>query len=403
MQISLMIVSPYLFVGLLTAWSALMAAYPVFPPIARQLGLTELQAGFLVSLSALLMMVASPFWGRRSERWGRKPVFVAGLVGAGVAIASFAAVIHMGLTGALAGTALFALLILTRMPLGLMVAAAPVAAQAHVADTTSDENRSAGMAAIGAANGLGLIVGPAAAAGLVVFGLLVPFYAGAALVLAVAILVAIAMPEASRKAPAAPKSALRPWDGRIWPFLLVGFVAVMMISVVQVSVGFLLIDRFGLSVAEAARSGAGAFLVAGIVLVLTQALVIPRLKWTPRRLMRFGLPLMAAGFVCLLAAPEIVVLHFAFAITALGAGMTFPGFQAGVTLMVDDGEQGAVAGLTGAANAGGAVFGPLAGTALYEVAPAAPYAVGTMLLVASALFVWLHSNIGAARADRSPA
>lgn len=380
-----------------------MAAYPVFPPIARQLGLTELQTGFLISLSALLMMVASPFWGKSSERWGRKPVFVAGLVGAGVAIASFAVVVHMGLTGALAGTTLFVLLILARMPLGFMVAAAPVAAQAHVADTTSDENRSAGMAAIGAANGLGLIVGPAAATGLVVFGLLVPFYAGAALVLAVAVLIAIAMPEAPGKAPAARKSVLRPWDERIWPFLLVGFVAVMMISVVQVSVGFLLIDRFELSVAEAAQAGAGAFLAAGIVLVLTQALVIPWLKWTPRRLMRFGLPLMATGFACLLAAPEIVVLYLAFAIIALGAGMTFPGFQAGVTLMVDAGEQGAVAGLTGAANAGGAVFGPLAGAALYQVAPVTPYAVGTMLLAASALFVWLHPSIGVARTEGAPA
>lgn len=393
--------SPYLFAGLFAAWAALMAAYPVFPPVARQLGLTELQTGMLISLSAVLMAVAGPFWGERSERWGRKPVFLIGLVGAGVAIALFAVVVDLGLSGMVAGPALFVLLVLARMPLGLLVAAAPVAAQALVADTTDAENRGAGMAMIGAANGLGLIVGPAAAALLVAFGLLVPFYAGAAAVLAVAAVVAVGMPAPDRRAPRAPKPPLRPWDGRIWPFLLVGFFAVMMISVVQVSVGFFLIDRIGLSVQQAAQSGSLAFLTAGVVLVLSQAVLIPRLKWFPSRLLRVGLPLMAIGFVGLLAAPATWAVHGAFAVIAAGAGMTFPAFQAGVTLMVDDDEQGAVAGLTTASNATGAIVGPLAGTALYQAAPAFPYATGAVLLALLTAFVWLHPRIASAETEAS--
>jgi len=379
--------SPFVFAGLLASYTALMAAYPVFPPIARQLGLSELQTGFLISLSAAAMAVASPFWGRLSETWGRKRVFVIGLVGAGLAIGLFTLVTHAGLMGLIAGPALFVLLALARMPLGLLVAAAPVAAQAHVADVTDSENRSAGMAMIGAASGLGLIVGPAVAAVLVVFGLLVPFYASAVIVLAAAFMVWLAMPEAATRPPSAGQTPPRLWDRRIWPFLTIGFGSVTMVSLVQVSIGFFLIDRFALSVPQAGQSAAVAFLVVGLVLVATQGVLLPRIKWPPLRMMRLGLPLMAAGFAMLILAPTVWALYLAFAVMGFGAGFTFPGFQAAVTLAVGAEEQGQVAGLTGSANAAGAVIGPLAGTALYHLGPAAPYWAAVLVLAGLTLFV----------------
>ena len=390
-------VSPFVLIGLFAAWSALMAALPVFPPLARQVGLTEVQAGVLISLSALLMALASPFWGAMSERWGRKPVFLIGLFGAAFSLFGFALVLDLGVRGLLAGPALFAALVLARMPIGLLIAAAPVAAQAYVADTTDAEHRAGGMAMIGAANAMGLIAGPAIAALLVAFGLLVPFYAGAALVLATALAVLALMPAAPGRQVDGTRNGLRPWDGRIWPFLLIGSVAVMLVSLIQVSIGFFLIDRLGQSVAQAARFGAIAFLVVGIVLVLVQGVLIPRMKWAPSRLLRLGLPVMAAGFAVLLAAPAAWAVLAAFSVMGLGAGLIFPGFQAAVTLMVDPGEQGAVAGLTGSANAAGAVIGPIAGTALYQLAPAVPYAAAVAVLALLAVFCWTHPRIAAAR------
>lgn len=396
--------SPYLFAGLFAAWAALMAAYPVFPPIARQLGLSEVQTGALISLSALIMVLVSPFWGGLSERWGRKTVFLVGIFGAAGSIALFAVVLELGLAGVLTGTALFALLILARLPIGLLVAAAPVAAQAYVADTTDAEHRAGGMAKVGAANALGLIAGPAVAAFLVTFGLLVPFYAGAAMVVVVATVVLVAMPDSPRRVHSGPPSRLRPWDRKLWPFLLIGFVSVMLVSLIQVSIGFFLIDRFGLTVAEAAQTGAVAFFVVGIALVAVQGVMIPKLKWAPARLLHLGLPVMALGLAGLIAAPAVWGVYLAFAVTGIGAGMTFPGFQAGVTLAVGEDEQGAVAGLAGSANAGGAVFGPLVGTALYQISPTLPYLGGVVILALLAGFAWLNGQIGAAvpRDDVAP-
>ncbi len=388
--------SPYLFAGLFAAWAALMAAYPVFPPIARQLGLTEIETGILISLSALLMMLVSPFWGGLSERWGRKSVFLIGIFGAAGSILAFAVALHLGLAGVVTGGWLFALLILTRMPLGLLIAAAPVAAQAYVADTTDAEHRAAGMSKIGAANALGLIAGPAVAAALVTFGLLVPFYAGAAFVVVVAIAVLVAMPDTPQRAKAGGKTQLRPWDGRVWPFLMVGFVSVMLVSTVQVSIGFFLIDRFALSVAESAQAGAVAFLLVGVALAVVQGALIPKLGWPPARLLRIGLPVMAAGLALLVAAPDVWGVHVAFVVTGVGAGMTFPGFQAAVTMAVGEHEQGAVAGLSGATNAGGAVIGPVVGTLLYQIAPGLPYLGGAMILTLLAGFVWLNGTVAAA-------
>lgn len=391
--------SPILFFGLFAAWSALMAIYPVFPPIARQLGLSEIQAGVLISVSAFLMVLASPVWGDLSERWGRKTVFLVGLFGAGVTIMAFAMILQLGLDGLVEGTALFLLLVLVRLPLGLLVAAAPIAAQAYVADTTDAGNRAAGMARLGAANALGLIVGPALATFLVAFGLLVPFYGAAILVIAVALVVMIAMPHAPRRAAPA-KIMLRPWERRIRPFLLIGLVAVMLISLVQISIGFFLMDRFALSIAAAAQSSAIAFFVVGAALVLVQGMLIPRLNWAPVYLLRTGLPMMAAGCALLLMAPAIWVVYAAFIVMGMGAGMTFPGYQAAITLVVDESEQGAVAGLTGAANAAGAVVGPLAGTALYQLSPGAPYLTAVVLLGALAAFVWLNRQVGVVSTTR---
>ena len=105
---------------------------------------------------------------------------------------------------------------------------------------------------------------------------------------------------------------------------------------------------------------------------------------------------MTAGFVLLLLAPAIWGVYVAFAITGLGAGLTYPGFQAAATLAVDESEQGTVAGLSGAANAGGAMFGPLVGTALYQFDPGLPYLVAIGMLSALAAFVWLNRRVAAA-------
>ena len=86
----------------------------------------------------------------------------------------------------------------------------------------------------------------------------------------------------------------------------------------------------------------------------------------------------------------------------LGAGLGFglPGIMAAPTLLATREEQGAVAGLVGTSNALTFMLGPLLGTGLYEVAPAAPYLLGTVLLAGLAVFTFVHPGIR--RTDELP-
>jgi DHA1 family tetracycline resistance protein-like MFS transporter len=127
----------------LAVFSALMSQFiflPVLPPLSRDLGLSELQAGLLITVAALMFVVASPLWGRVSDAWGRKPVLLVGVTGVALSFYAFNVVAQMGLAGVLSGTMLFALMLAARgVIFGAFMPAVLVSAQAYVADTTDGQ------------------------------------------------------------------------------------------------------------------------------------------------------------------------------------------------------------------------------------------------------------------------
>ena len=153
-----------LFVCLMTLGMGHSLFFAIFPPLARDLGLSEVQASAIFTLSAVLWVLMSPFWGRRSDVWGRKPVILLGLVGFGVSTGGLAVLLVIGQQGWLPLMTLYALMILIRSIFGFFGSGSPSAAQAYIADRTTREERTSGVAAIGAAFGMGTIIGPGFAA-----------------------------------------------------------------------------------------------------------------------------------------------------------------------------------------------------------------------------------------------
>ncbi|MFT3819919.1 MAG: MFS transporter [Rubrivivax sp.] len=358
---------------------AMMAFVAVIGPIARQVRLAPWQAGAVVTISGLLWMLLSRPWGMASDRHGRRRILLTGVAGFMLSYWAMSAATVAALRLLPPPWLVFAGLVLTRGAVGAFYAAIPTASQALVADHLPPERRAGVLASLGAANGAGLVLGPAAAAALTPLGLAVPLYATAALPLLALLLLWRTLPRGQRAAPSA-AAGLRLGDARLRRPMTVAFVAMFGVSIAQITVGFFAIDRLGLAPQAAARTAGLALTLVGVALIAAQ-LVVRRLDWTPQRLIRVGALVAAIGFGSVMLASASWMLVASYFVAAAGMGWVFPAFGALAANAVQPHEQGAAAGSIGAAQGLGVVLGPLVGTLLYEAGPGVPYLLAAGLLV----------------------
>jgi len=166
---------------------------------------------------------------------------------------------------------------------------------------------------------------------------------------------------------------------------LAAFIAMVSVTIAQVTVGFFAIDRLGLDAAAGARMAGIALTAVGVGLILAQALVM-KLEVHPRRWIVLGALISGIGFASVAGVQQAWQLPAAYALAAFGMGFVFPSFQALAADAVEAHEQGAAAGTVAAAQGLGMVAGPMLGTLLYRGGPSLPYLlVGTLLLLLCAL------------------
>lgn len=395
-------VLPVLLAAVLAVFTAQQALAPVLAPLAREVGISEIGLGSVITLAAVVFAGTALAWGRAVDRFGHRPVLLTGTALALVGLVGFGVVSQLAVGGALTPGAALAGMIATRSLLfGAGVGAVPVAAIALVAATTADEGaRTRGMGRIGAVQGAAIALGPALGGLLGFAGLLGPVWA-APVVVALALLgLALALPHGASPLPAAPPiddrdsqarpPALRPWDPRLWPVLLGGFGLYLALSMILIVLGFLVQDRLGLDAGATVTATGAASFTAGVVLVAVQGVLVPRLRWPAARLLRVGSPIAVLGTLVLLVAGSLWMIIGALALLALGLGLAIPGYTTAPTLLVGPAEQGSVAGLVQIVTGLTFVVGPLAGTALYGLAPEAPLASAAVSCAAATAFVWLH-------------
>ncbi|GHJ42332.1 MFS transporter [Streptomyces sp. TS71-3] len=386
--------------GTLLIYLAVFGAYtgqqiltPILPPLARELSLSEFQYGMVMSVSAAVVALVSPLWGRRADVWGRKRLLLGGLFGAAAGLAAFALCVRLGLTGAVSALVVFTLLMVTRgLLFGGSLAAVPVAAQAYVADVTAEGGeRVKGIARVGAALGLALVLGPGLGGLLGDLGAMPALLSAPVLIALVAVAVWIWLPaEQSRGTARRTAARLSPLDARIWPHLVAGVGIYLSTSVLQTSIGFLLQDRLELTSQRTVELAGMTLLAGGLPMLLVQGLLIPRLRWQPLRLMRVGVPLTAVAFAVICVADSLPVFLAAVVLSGTGHSLAIPGYNSALSLSVGPSEQGGVAGLAASANAVTTVLGPLAATALYQAGAALPFLAGALELGALLLFLLMH-------------
>lgn len=383
---------PLLLGAVFLAYLAQMTLNPIIAPLSREVGLAEWQIGVTISVAAVMIVLTSQFWGRRSQSWGRKPVLVFAFTLAVVTMALFALTAFWGMNGMISGAVLFLLFVLLRgIGFGAALAAVPPTAQAYIADVTPDETaRVKGMAGVGAVQGIAMIAGSVVGGVLSAFGLITPLIVVPILLLAGLGIVAFRLRKEARTELIEKPARVRPFDTRIWPFLVAGFGMFTALGFIQVITGFIVQDRLGLAAAQTGLVTGGALLAAGVGMVVAQAVIVPRSGWTPPTLLRVGGLTASVGFGLLIADLGAVALFAAILVIGLGLGTAMPGYTAGPTLLVRRDEQGGLAGLIGATTGLTFVVAPTLGTTLYGVWPALPIIIGAAIMVLVTVFVWVH-------------
>ncbi len=386
-----------LFLALFNSILGLSVLFPILGPLGREIGLTDVQVGALSTAYAAMQLLTSTYWGRQSDRRGRKPILLLGIIGFAVGFLAFGAVAELGKAGVLRGAPLFWLLVLTRVVGGTFSSATLPTGQAYAADISARGDRTAAMAVIGMAFGLGIIVGPGIGFGLATLfdNLLAPVFFSAAVALVNALFVALKLPEPERRRTGARPSPPRAMLRRVWPLLSIGFTATLASVAMEQTVAFYFQDRLGLrgeGIETATRVGS-ALMIYGVVAVLSQGLLVRRYKFSPLTLLRVGLPAAGLGFTWFIVAKVYAALTGALVLQGFGQGLVLPGVTAALSLTASEEEQGAVAGLNSASQSLGRTLGPILGTSLYSVREELPYALGAVLLAAVFLLVLVKPGL----------
>ncbi|MES1201531.1 MAG: MFS transporter [Pseudomonadota bacterium] len=386
----------------------------LLPPLVRELKLPDSSIGWIFSLSAVLWVLTSPYWGRLSDHAGRKPIIASGLFAYCISMGSFALVVISGLAGGLAGGALFAGLVMTRAIFGAFGSASSPAAQAYVADRTHISERTQQLAALSTAFALGQVLGPGLCALLAAqIGLVAPLIGTSVCAAAAAFAIwrflpEEAQPQAHRPKLGGPLESLRlAGDQRIAGYLIFGFGLSIVTGTLQQVFGLFLMDRLHVTGAEGARLTGAGYMANAMTLIATQLLILPRLKADVRVLMASGAVLIFAGVLLQILAPNLIVMIAAQALQGLGFGLARPGFTGGASVAAHADEQGPVAGLIVAINGAGFIFSPVTGAVAYDaLGMNAPLVIALAMLTAMLAFALmsrrLRASVSAAQATVEP-
>lgn len=420
-----------LFMVMLTIAAGNTALQSVLPALGRSLHVPDSGVAAAFSVSALLWVLAAPFWARRSDRHGRRAMILLGMAGFAVSLGLCGLFLMAGINGWISGSLAFLLFIGGRLIYGTFGAAAPPAVQALVAGRTSRDERTKALTLLASAFGLGTILGPAIAPYLILgslgsvhIGLAGPAFIFSAFGVAMVITIYRMLPDdrgvaighhaavsaypsiggqssgASITAATAPSTEhIGYFDPRIRNWMIAGLVMGHAQAMTGQAIGFLVIDRLHLAPALALQPTGLVLIIGAGAALLAQWGIIPNLNLDPRRLVVIGLVFAAIGTALTGMATSLYGIALAYGLASLGFGFTRPGFTAGASLAVGAEGQGSVAGKVTSINGAAFVLGPSIGVGLYELYKPLPYLIASVALLAMLLFAWEQLRESAVPAD----
>lgn len=363
---------------------------PVFPFYIESMGASGSELGLLLAISPFLQLIFAPIWGGISDRRGRKPILAVGILGYGLSL------LFYGLA-----TQLWQLFVI-RAAGGILSSATMPTTYAYISDSTSDESRTGGIGALGAAAGLGMIFGPGIGGWLAADSLSAPFFITGAVALFTLLLIFLFLPEslpasARQRAAQSTESGFqwRAWrrmaTGSVGILLFLAFLTSFALTNFQGIFGLYALKKFGYGTEEVGWT----LTVMGGVAIVAQGLIAGPLtkRWGEIPVIKVTLLVSALTFVLLLAADTYIAVLVTTGLFALPNALLRPTVVA-LTSKAAPQQQGVLMGLNNSANSLGRVVGPIWAGFVFDVNFNAPYLSGALLMLAGFIvsLIWLTQS-----------
>lgn len=348
---------------------------PVLPTYAQQLHAEEWVVGCVIATYSVLQFLFTPFWGRLSDKIGRRPVLLISLA------ASAIGYLIWGFSNTL--IALF----ISRAVAGAGNANIAVA-QAYVSDVTTPENRAKGMGLVGAAFGLGFVLGPAIGMAFVGLGLQAIGLIAAGLSLLDLVLTFFLLPEPPVRSNAAHERFSTDknfyfntiFDPKLRTSLLIFFISTFAFANMEATIVMLTNNQFHFT----PKDNTVMFLYIGLLIVFVQGGMIHRLtkKYGEKKLIGIGSIMVALGLVLTPVTSNLWVLGVALFFLAVGSGLNNPANQSMLSKLAPAEKTGGVLGVGQSLSTLGRIAGPLVGAFAFQyLGNSSPYFIGAVAMV----------------------
>ncbi len=325
---------------------------PLLPYYAETYGASALLVGLLSTSYSLMQFLFNPVWGRLSDRFGRRPLILLSLGGSCVGFLIF------GLARNLA------VLFVGRMVAGIAGAIIPTT-NAYIADVTTPENRAKGMGLVGAAFGLGFILGPAIGGMLAPYGYDKPALLASAMAGMNWLFAYFRLPE-SLTEEVRRRSLSRRFDlktlfdalshPRIGLLLAIYFMATFAFSNMEATFGLLNEHGYGLT----ARQTGYLFTYIGILMTVMQGVLVGRIvrRLGEKLCIALGTLTMIFGLSLMPFAPNMTIYCAITGLLAFGTGINNPSLTGLLSRSTASEEQGGIMGMAQSLASLGRILGP---------------------------------------------
>ncbi|MEW5872596.1 MAG: MFS transporter [Chloroflexota bacterium] len=365
---------------------------PILPFYVKSLGASGTALGGLMATYAVMQFIFAPVWGSLSDRYGRKPVLILGVLGNAIAQLLF------GLS-----TQLW-MLFASRILAGILSSATLPTAMAYVSDSTTSRERGGGMGIMGAAMGIGMVLGPGMAGMLAKNSLATPFFLASGLSMLALLLILVILPESlpSQAREGATGKLQGPQFQEMWQALFSPIGLLLFISFL-LSFGLTNFESvFGLFALERYNYGpeqvGGLLTYIGLLSAIIQGAFTGPLtrRWGETAIIKASLLASALAFPLMLLAKNLAGILLTVGFFILSNSLLRPAASSLISKRTTVG-QGVAMGLNNSFMSVGRAFGPLTAGLLFDMNSNLPYLSGGIIMLVGYVIalLWLgHQTPG---------